>query len=445
MGYVTLRIKAEEAQAIQSFQKLTDAEKKVELQSKKVAVQSKRTTGIASKGALQAFAAVKSWATGLVSVGAAVGLVTRALRDMNAERRRGAAGITEGTLPRAALAQLARTPKQRLAMEAEVERSRLGGVPRDLAYGLQFQLESLGMARHRKLFASLYPTVAEPGEIAAGVDTIRAALGPREVGSVRAATNKLFAASQISRARAEEFAPAMATAAGAAGLARISDEELFAAIARTTRPAGGAAVAATRVRAFLSATTKKGGFEGLGIVGRARRLAGMGMNAQQLTEFLGRKEAVAGLSDILKMAPDIRATTAEMYRVGAATGTEADYLRGMGVAGVAMPSSRAARIERVERETGALVRERRLGPEQLLREAVAARVRSSARARGESEATVWMLGMGADVEAFFGSSPEKMARVGHLPPAEFAELKAAMGDLTRSIDYKGRLTRGGPE
>jgi len=440
-SYVTLKLKVDEAQGVEAFRKLTAAEQQATLASKKLGLQSEKTSRTSRSGAEESVRAMQGWASGLLSVTAGLAVVKRAFSDIKADAQAAAARIDEATLARSSLTQLAQTPTELRRLHAEAGKSRRKGLPAAEAYNLQFEVESLGMAEHRGLFASLYPIVDAPGQIAGGVSTIRAAMGPAEAGTVRQVTNKLFAASKISRARATEFAPAMAEAAGTAGMLKVSDEELFAAIARVTKPAGGAGQAATQVDAFQRALIRHG-MGGMGLVGAAKAIEARGWKPQRLQKFFGRVQGLRGYANILKMAEPIAQTTGEMHAVGAATGTEGDYIGRMtGVQG-AVPSNLVADAARTARLQMEQSREGSAGIEEQLRQFARSRVRQGANELGDNDLSLWWRTAKMDVLTSLRADPETLAMQG-ATGTQRTDILHALHELRDALREQARFSRNG--
>lgn len=172
----------------------------------------------------------------------------------------------------------------------------------DEAANTVFSLQSAGLLdeESKKLFLQLGAsrTVPDLAKFARAVRTQLSAFGREETGGAVQIASKAFAASAFSPASVEELLEAAAVPGGAARFLGISDEETLAATALLATSTGSATVGATSLRSLLFSTAQKEGFEGLNISQRVEKIRSKNLSTGGLLEFLGRKEAVRGFTDL---------------------------------------------------------------------------------------------------------------------------------------------------
>jgi len=308
--------------------------------------------------------------TGMVmqfaTVGAVIAGVTKALRTMREEREAAAGGIRGTIESKGALAQLATSPAHYQQMVGAAEASRLR-MPDEQAYALQFTLESAGIGGKRGLYAGLYPAVKDPAQLATAVQTIQSGMGRGEAGTHKDILNKLLTASGRSPADLLGISAGAARAAPLGAQLQMSDEEVMAAVAMVawqvegTDPMAKALGAGTRIRAFQKVMMKKG-MGGMGLVGAARKIEGMGLSDKRLQTWMGgRIEAMMGYRGILGTAGDIESLATELRGAQALTGGPEDAAAQLMAIWKSDPRNRAW-LEEWEAKQGLQVtRERALG------------------------------------------------------------------------------------
>ena len=345
MGQVVFKLEADEAKAVQGILRVTDALKKA----------GAGTDGLKSKGKSMGarFATdLKSMAAGYIGVQAAIRLASAALQKYNEIRQRGADRIRGAESSMQKLAQLSGGDPAQMARMTAAARltAKTEGVSAGRGADLQFALESMGMAAHRKTFASTFRLADDPALLAGGAGTMQAAMGKAETGSARQVLNKLFGASAVSKTTVEEFAPAATTAARSVGRLGGSDEEFLAALAHVSKATKSADVGGTQIGAFADVMRKKG-IGGSGLMAAARQVQAMGMDDATLIKWFGRKEGRKGYENMLALAGPIAGTTAELGRIDAERGPD-DLLGRMLGARESDPQLKAARDLRLAEQPG---------------------------------------------------------------------------------------------
>jgi len=258
MANVTVTLTGDEARLLRSLQKIIDKEGQL---GQKAAETGRKAKEAGDKAfGPQALQQIASYAAGFMSVSAAVGLVTNALKEMDRTRKEAVERMkgAEGGLSR--LAQLATSPEEfeKFVSIAKEIRQRRGAGTLGEAADLTFQLASGSALEERGFFAKLYQ-IANPAEVAGAAASLRAAFGAKETGSLQALVSKsIAAAAPAPRVGVTDILMGMTKAAPGAGLLGISDEETFAAMSILAKKLGSADVAGTRLAAFFKAATKRG-------------------------------------------------------------------------------------------------------------------------------------------------------------------------------------------
>lgn len=169
-----------------------------------------------------------------------------------------------------------------------------------------FRLSSAGISPDQDaMFGQLMGVGLDPSMLASAAAAQRESLGAAETGNAREILSKLIAAGSIAPGTPDVLAKATARSAGSASLLGMSDEELNAITAIAARAQGNTAEGGTQVKALLSAMIRQGGFEGMGIEQSLGRIQSMGMSNQQLQQYLGSTEALAGYSALIQSRGDI--------------------------------------------------------------------------------------------------------------------------------------------
>ena len=412
MGTITFRLESDDAGAVRGFLRLTDAQRKAEMQALKVGRASKKVGGDAKAGADSAESSLVRMATNFVSIAAAIGLAKKAQQELNEERRRGAEGIKEAEFSYAKLGQVATSEADLRHLIAESEKSRheTGMTARE-AGDLQFSLRSMGADPDREFFASLYQaTGQQPLAVAEGAKTLVAAMGTKEVGTVRQAANKLLVASRASKTSVEKLGPAAAIPAQQAKMAGASDEELLASMASMTAGLGtgesAANLAGTQL-ASLSTALVKLGMGGKGILAGVEQIEKLGLSDAALMEKLGRKEAVSGFKLISENKAEIRKLMVEIGReqtLGPGKGYADRMLEMMrSVSRLSIPQE--GRISEQQLKQA----EETAGGDEIQREIEVNRAMKRAWERGASGPSRIFTRSVLGAEQYFGQSPEGIA------------------------------------
>lgn len=272
---------------------------KVSRKSRDMTVANKEATETAEKQ-------TKTMVAGWISVGAAVAAATKLVAENIAEQERAAQTVRGAEPGLGKLVQLAGgdvTELKRLIAGAKAT-SIQAGVSLDRAAKIQFDVESAGFSKLRKVFASL-EGITDPGQLAKSIKTFQDALGVEETGSVRGVAAKLFRAAGKSVADLEAVGPGIAKAAqtvAAVGGKGISNE-LLAVIGKLSFPAGGAGEAATQADAFAKALLEKG-ILGKGLVGGAEVITPEFLRGQKIEEARAKFEAKRQKL-VAKKAPEV--------------------------------------------------------------------------------------------------------------------------------------------
>ncbi|MBE3069585.1 MAG: hypothetical protein IMZ66_05045 [Planctomycetes bacterium] len=287
MSILKVTMTANELQVLEALRKVQAEHDKTGAAATRAGTASKKASQDAMGGIQGQIASLASMAAGYLSVGAAVALVTRAFTEANAAQDRFASKGRENAAAMKSLATL--TPGD------------LGGFQKNI--GMFHALQATG-------------NFTEPGEIASLIKTATAGgfvgdvgmLG-RLQGTVSDAAAIGVAANQFQRATgaaggmegiisgglaAGRFAPGvetadlLAAAAHAGPSARglgATPNEILAVVTSLSRTVG-AGEAGSGVRTLAAALSKRGGYEGLGLIGGVRKLAGAGLSEVALRQEL---------------------------------------------------------------------------------------------------------------------------------------------------------------
>lgn len=356
MGTVRFEMEANEAKAVRAWLKLTDAERKAEIQATKVSRATKRVGSDASKAGTDGARGFMSMAAGAVTMTAAMAAGAKALAALNAERKKAADLAKQDAQRLGTLAQLAEGDEKRMkALVGNVGRSRRQyGMSKGEAIDFEFGLQSYGEEKNRALYLGLYG-VADPTALAEGAATLKASMGKKETGSSRAIANKLLLASSRSKVSLRNFAPEAARAAASVQQIGGSDEELLAMMAILTRSTKAPGEAATALAALAKAGAKKGVGTG-GVMAAVDKLAPEMARLKQKDRatYLGSDEAVRAFATIVNTENRalIETTIEELKKADAATGS-GDLVDRTKQAYNAIPELRAVRA-------GAIAKQRRL-------------------------------------------------------------------------------------
>ncbi len=214
-------------------------------------------SGVKLSGVLTSIAAA---AGGMLTLGGAIGFVTQALEKAKQEAIDAKESLMGGFVTSGALAQVATSPEDLKALQAQSDafRSQGGATSRAMANDIVFALRSTGLSDE----ASMFQRVGRTGLVGAesmtemvnAIDSLRDAMSVAEVGTAEAALSKALVASSVSQVPAQTILRATSKAGEAARSSGVSDEQLMSAIALTTDPLTSSDTAADRMRAFFNAT-----------------------------------------------------------------------------------------------------------------------------------------------------------------------------------------------
>lgn len=325
MSQMIVEMTSEEARLLRGMQKLIAEQKKMEDGFSKVGRSGKKAgddagkalektrkhTGPSAQQELSAMAL--RWG----SVAGGIALATAALNKYQAERQKMGGQLLAESFGMSELAQLAGGDAAKLKqLIGEVRKTqRETGASAQEASQLQFTLESLGAGKSREFFAG-FRKITDPMQLAEGASTLQSAFGVEETGDIQAVANKLFAASAVSKARLQEFAPAATIAAQQqAKLLGGSDEELLGTMAILSRATKSADMASTQIRSLATSLAEQGlGGQGLlAAVSQAEEMMS-GMTASEKIKFMGRQEALTGFYGIQQNRAEIESTIRDVER-----------------------------------------------------------------------------------------------------------------------------------
>lgn len=452
MATVKFTLEAEEAKAVQAFLRVVDAQSKTEHGFKRTtkAAQDQESlfAGLGGK--------IATLAAGYVSVQSAIDAATAALRFYNAEQDKGLNRARASEISLGSLSQLAGgdTAKMRQMVESAKATSQGAGIDLDRAAQLQFQLESFGIADQRELFANLYGTVADPGQLASAAVTARTAFGEKEAGSIRAILNKGLAASSLSKTTLEEMLSGISVAAPSMAQIGASDEQSLAAFAILSKARKAPEMAASEMQ-NLAQTMMRQGISGQGLFGGMDEIAKATakMMDEERVKYFGSIEAMRGYATLRQEMPAIMSAYRDISAAGVA---------GQGNDAVAA----AIRVRREVPELAATERLRQgeQRTEQARMDTLAVgragqmsmleAIQEASLRRGEGSFRRWARGAAAETAQFLGASPETMLRAAAemgvtdpnptptgLGAREVAEFSAQVKRLTGAVQKTGPMAR----
>jgi len=261
--------------------------------------------GVAQQGAFgsSALGNLVSYAAGMVSVAAAIGLVTKAIAAKREEENR--LGDKQ-FLESASLGSLAQLPEMtpqamdRLVNEAKSTFAEGGAMTLPDAVELQKVLESGNIGQWRADFSRMQASgLAQAIPMAEAGIKMKAGFGEKEVGDFHSMMSKAFGAAKLGLGEADQILTATAKVSQQAGRLGLSDEETAAAIS-TASAVVGPDEAATQVEQLLVGIEKEGiglGFlkPGKTLTEQVARLSQLENEGNDIREMLGgRQEAIKG-------------------------------------------------------------------------------------------------------------------------------------------------------
>lgn len=300
---------ADEAAAVQGFLKVVDAQRKSERQFDKTNEKQKQQKKTQESATSSGIKDLGRMAAGWLSVGAAIGIASKAMSAYNDLRDKAKEAAKDTRFSLGTFSQLANgDPKEMARMVKEAKATNVeAGMPLNDAARLQFNLESFGIADLRKMFADLYGTVESPSDLAEAAVTTQTSFGEKETGSIRNIINKGLAASALSKTTLEEMSTSSAQIGPVMTQIKASDEESLAALAILSKARKSADLAATEINS-LGATLMEQGLSGKGLfagIGAISKQMRGKTDAQQL-EFFGRKEGFRAYQTLLAQGPEVQ-------------------------------------------------------------------------------------------------------------------------------------------
>lgn len=360
-----------------------------------------------------------SFAAGFVSIGAAVGLATKALADFRKAQDEAAQGVKTGEQSRRALAQVAGTQGEfkRLAGISDLLRTEvgLGQIPADT---LTFATKSAGLLNKSLFFGGLQEIGFDPLAGVEATQKIQAIFGGTGAGRAGGGTaeqviNKVLAAAGGSPETAERIARSASIAGVDFASIGGQDEALLAIIAELGKTFKTTDIGAERLKTLSATIQAKRGLidsdlQGLDLINALPRLAEEGRLTSEkgdavrnLNTFLGSKEAIAALAAITSKRPEISAVRRDVELAERQTGTAGDILAQRQAIVESDPKLRAALSERIALNRVQLQRETQLGPTTLRADQFMHDLERGARDRGSTEFGIFLQKMLLGTGRFF--------------------------------------------
>ena len=306
---VTFRVEGDAAKAVQAILKVVEAQNKAGAAVKKTTDEVNKQEGAIVK----AGNAVAGWAAGFLTVGTAVGLATSGIAAMNQRMKEGAAVIDRMAEGYKHFAQIARSPEEFKAMQAEAAA---------LAVTQTMTPEAASAFVEERRRAGM--TAAEADKIAAGDDLLKDPTRLlRAIGGMRGTfqetrgmdaeriADAITVASQRSGGRADidAFAAAAETAQGAVELLGGTAAEMLAAEATATVRTRDVGLAATAVKSLAEKLEKRPDFKGLTLIESLDKLAAMSESRRGAVVGARGGEARQALDVLLTELPAFKAST----------------------------------------------------------------------------------------------------------------------------------------
>lgn len=315
----------------------------------------------------------------------------------------------------------------------------------DQAAGAVFSLASAGQLDDKSfgMFAALSQKgVIDPATMARAVKNYQSAFGAVEAGDSKAIVQKGFAAAAFSPESVEALMATMPQVASVASTMGISDEEALAANAVMSASVG-AAISSTQLRSFLTGTAKIEALEGKSIQERVAYIEAKKLDIPGLQKELGSIEGVGGFQLLQKNMPEVVRAAKDIERANtdpAALTRRMDFID---------PESDAALSgQRIDAQN--ILKNRRAGAYQELREGVFEEKRQAARERanssilarpgaafdiGASHTTEWLSGWLTSAEGFIGN------QTGALGGGLNGDQAKVLESLNKSADAAERTAR----
>jgi hypothetical protein len=266
------------------------------------------------RGAAQSIA---STLTRVVSMSAAIGMISKGLADINARSER-AAGIVKGTgLVMGSLSELAGGDPAKFRQLTRYSRQLFAaGGAESLPAAVQtiYQLGSAEQLEYRGLFGKLYGTLKDPASMAKYGTAFMTTFGEKRLGGLRPVISMAEAANVYAPASGPEILEAATRAASGGEVLGWSAAELISAAAVLAKAKGDAPRAGTMLRSLASAMREnpKGRFMGMGLMEGVGEIEAMGLSEPELKKLLGRKEAVEAYGLLANLRPLMEKATTDI-------------------------------------------------------------------------------------------------------------------------------------
>ena len=433
-------VKRDLAQLQKAFDKQTAKLSKMQDQAR----QGKKGLKDMGKAGGDAASSISKVAGAWLSVGAAIGLASKALSFNNDLNEKAADMAKQSRFSLGALSQLAggdQKAMSRMITEAK-KTSAESGVDLNMAAKLQFNLESLLIPEKRKMFSDLVGTVEDPGQLAEGAVTLQTSFGEKETGGVRNILNKGLAASSVSKTTLEQMTIGLAQTAPSLGAIGASDEEGFAALAVLSKARKSSEQAATEIEALSAALMKQGlAGQGLfqGIDTIQKKL--VGKTDKEKLEFFGRKEGFKGFQTLLAQGAEVQQAfkkISESDNQNVRNDNVAQAIRVRQGDALLGPTEKTLKSEQKLN----LSRLERRGVGELTTQGVIDEAMTLAEGRGETGAEISMKAGAMKTAKWLGLGPGTVAGFGGA--ADFGgNLYRATSNVAPPVQYTPRM--GGPE
>ncbi|MCH8880532.1 MAG: hypothetical protein IID34_11695, partial [Planctomycetes bacterium] len=371
----------------------------------------------------QTITSLGRYAAGFVSIGAVVGLATKALGDFRRAQDEAAARIKTGELSAKSLAQVAATPEhfQQLRGISRLLRTE-SGLEQVPAKELTFATQSAGLLNKTLFFGGLQDIGFDP---IAGVEAsqkIQAVFGGKGAGRTGGGTseqiiNKVLAAAGESPEKAERIARSITIAGVEFQSIGGQDEALLAMVGVLSKTFKTTDIAVERIKSLSATVIAKRGLidsplQGLPLLNELPLLAEQGRLTNEkgeavtnLDAFLGSKEAASAVRALQAKRSEISALLRKVELAELQTGTANDALAKR-LAIVALdPQLLAAKEERIARNRTDVQKELKFGAATLQADKLAQDLERIHRDKGLPELLNSLGQFGIKVERFFVGDP----------------------------------------
>jgi uncharacterized protein (DUF2384 family) len=334
-----------------------------------------------------ALSQLASLAAGYLSISTAINLVTTALNDQEAARKDAAERAKASRMDLGSLAQVSDTPEEFSTLVQQARDVYKGGGAESLGQAAQivFATKSADEMKHLGLFQEMRASglVQDTGMMATAAATIKASMGEKETGDLRAIISKGIAASLPGAGSAEALMEAAARSGGSAAALRMRDEEVLAAVAIASKSTGSPERAGTNVASLFRSLDEKEEFKGMSFKGALEKLKGKGLEGAALQEYLGREEALAGYRAVMQNVDLYDKALGDIEKA-----EKTDYVGQKVKYHAREPGLAAARQAAQSQATEQLSREP-LGTRENIANAMRQREEAALRASGVSEWKLW--------------------------------------------------------